>query len=177
MVGGTVDRLFVDLGVDGRVHVSSWVEGEFPDSVGGEPPALVWPLDADVLEDLRWYLEDYLRAPFGVYGDRGPLVAAQMGVWGAHVFSALWGGLGQVRDPYVRLRARDRGLEVVLRSASPGLLAMPWELMRDPARPSALALDGVAVSRSIPSAGLGDPPGRRPAAAGVDGDLSSGWIG
>ena len=51
--------------------MSSWVEGEFPDSVGGELPALVWPLDADVLEDLRWYLEDYLRAPFGVYGYRG----------------------------------------------------------------------------------------------------------
>ena len=55
--------------------MSSWVEGEFPDSVGGEPPALVWPLDADVLEDLRWYLEDYLRAPFGVYGHRGVAVA------------------------------------------------------------------------------------------------------
>ena len=75
MVGGPVDRLFVDLGGDGRVQVSSWVEGEFPDSVGGEPPALVWPLDADVLEDLRWYLEDYLRAPFGVYGHRGVAVA------------------------------------------------------------------------------------------------------
>ena len=49
---------------------------QFRDSVGGEPPALVWPLDADVLvEDLRWDLEDYLQAPFGVYGYRGVAVA------------------------------------------------------------------------------------------------------
>ena len=25
---------------------------------------MAWPLDTDALEDLRWYLEDYLRAPF-----------------------------------------------------------------------------------------------------------------
>jgi len=56
--------------------VSSWVEGEFPGSVGGGPLALVWPSGADVLEDLRWYLEDYLRAPFGVYGHRGVAVAS-----------------------------------------------------------------------------------------------------
>ena len=37
----------------------------------------------DGLEDLRWYLEDYLRAPYGVYGDRGPMIEASLGVWGA----------------------------------------------------------------------------------------------
>jgi hypothetical protein len=26
----------------------------------GEAVSLSWPLDADALEDLRWYLEDYL---------------------------------------------------------------------------------------------------------------------
>jgi hypothetical protein len=27
---------------------------------------LAWPLGGGALEDLRWYLEDYLLAPFGV---------------------------------------------------------------------------------------------------------------
>ena len=72
------DRLFVDLTPDGRVSVGSWLEGELPGGVAGEPCALAWPLDADALEDLRWYLEDYLRAPFGVYEDRGPAVVARL---------------------------------------------------------------------------------------------------
>jgi hypothetical protein len=28
---------------------------------------LAWPLDAEALEDLRWYLEDYLLAPSSAY--------------------------------------------------------------------------------------------------------------
>ncbi len=48
-------------------------------------------------------------------------------------------------------RARDKGLEVVFRSADPGLLGLPWELMRDGSGPVALEAGG--VSRSLPVAG------------------------
>ena len=58
------DRLLVDLGLDGRVSVGTWLDGDLPAT--GESCELAWPLDGDALEDLRWYLEDYLRAPFGV---------------------------------------------------------------------------------------------------------------
>ncbi|MGH3916280.1 MAG: hypothetical protein ACRDTC_23160 [Pseudonocardiaceae bacterium] len=57
----------------------------------GEPFELVGPFDTDVLEDLRWYLEDYLRAPFGVYGERGPQIAGRLAEWGQAVFTALFG--------------------------------------------------------------------------------------
>lgn len=80
------------------------LEGELP-SPAGEPAEVVWPLDADVLEDLRWYLEDYLRAPFGVYGERGPRVASQLTGWGRAVFTAVFGA-GPARDAYVRMRSR-----------------------------------------------------------------------
>ena len=66
------DRLLVDLDGDGRVSVGTWLDGELPAT--GEPCELAWPLDDEALEDLRWYLEDYLRAPFGVWEDRGPRV-------------------------------------------------------------------------------------------------------
>jgi hypothetical protein len=56
-------------------------------------------------------------------------------------------GVGPARDVYQR--ARDRGLELVLRSAEPGLLGLPWELMRDSAGPVALA---GGISRSLPVA-------------------------
>ncbi|HEV3295337.1 MAG TPA: CHAT domain-containing protein, partial [Streptosporangiaceae bacterium] len=145
------DRLLVELGADGQVAVGSWLEGDLPGL--GESCGLMWPLDGDALEDLRWYLEDYLRAPFGVYGERGPRVQARLAGWGEAVFAAVFGG-GPARDAYVRMRARRAGVEVVFRSASPALLGLPWELMRDPGHPAPLALEVLGVSRSLPTADL-----------------------
>src|SRR5262249_40448663 len=154
-VAGGTDRLLVDVGADGRVSVSTWLDGELP-SPGSEPVELVWPLDAEALEELRWYLEDYLRAPFGVYEDRGSQVAARLPGWGEAIFAAVVGAAGPGRDALVRLRSRGTATELVFRSASAACLALPWELLRDPGRPTPLALDRVAVSRSLPSAALAD---------------------
>ena len=141
------DRLLVDLDAGGQVTVAIWPEGGLPETVS--QAGLVWPLDEGALEDLRWYLEDYLRAPFGVWEDRGPRVAARLAGWGEAVFASVFGS-GPARDAYQR--ARDRGLELVFRSAAPTLLGLPWELMRDPAGPAALGLAG--VSRALPVAEL-----------------------
>jgi hypothetical protein len=64
------DRLLVDLGGDRRAVVSSWPDGGLPEEVARAP--LTWPLDASALEDLRWYLEDYLLAPYGGVGGPRP---------------------------------------------------------------------------------------------------------
>jgi tetratricopeptide (TPR) repeat protein len=149
-----VDRLLVDLTADGRASVASWLDGDdLP--ANGEPFEAAWPLDANALEDLRWYLEDYLSAPFGVYGERGPKVQARLDEWGVAVFGAVFGS-GAARDAYVKLRARPDGVKLVFRSSSPELLGLPWELMRDPGRPTPLALDLAGVSRSLPTAELAD---------------------
>jgi hypothetical protein len=42
----------------GGPSVSTWLDGELPGEPVGEPTRLVWPLDADGLEELRWYLDD-----------------------------------------------------------------------------------------------------------------------
>jgi tetratricopeptide (TPR) repeat protein len=147
------DRLMVDLGVDGRVSVSVWLDGELPGGPAPQPFELSWPLDGDALEDLRWYLEDYLRAPFGVYGDRGARVTARLGEWGEAIFRALFDS-GPARDAYLRVRERKAGVEVVLRSSSPAMLGLPWELLTDPAQPTPLALNLVGVTRSLPAEGL-----------------------
>ena len=162
------DRLLVDLGNDGQAEVLVWPNGGLPELVSRTP--LGWPLDADALEDLRWYLEDYLLAPFGVWEDRGPAVQGKLAGWGDLVFGSVFGA-GPARDAYQR--ARDKGLEVVFRSAEPGLLGLPWELMRDGAGPVALGPGG--ISRSLPvagGAGTLEVPGR--SAAGADGDLPPG---
>ena len=79
-VGIMPDRLLVDLGGDGQAVVSSWPDGGLPEEVSRAP--LAWPLNADALEELRWYLEDYLLAPFGVWQDRGPAVRDKLAGWG-----------------------------------------------------------------------------------------------
>jgi tetratricopeptide (TPR) repeat protein len=139
------DRLLVDLS-DDQVSVLSWPQDELPQELSRGP--LAWPLDGAALEDLRWYLEDYLLAPFGVWQDRGPAVRTQLDVWGEQVFASVFGA-GPARDAYQR--AMDRGLGLVFRSADPGWLGLPWELMRDGAGPVALGAGG--ISRSLPTAG------------------------
>jgi tetratricopeptide (TPR) repeat protein len=145
-------RLVVDLGADGRVSVGTWPDRDLHGGAAGEPFELGWHLDDDALDDLRWYLEDYLRAPFGVYGERGLQVEARLAGWGEAAFAAVFGA-GAGRDAYVRMRAQQADVELVFRSRSPALLGLPWELMRDPSRPTPLALD-LAVSRSLPEAEL-----------------------
>ena len=141
------DRLLVDLDGDGLVTVGIWPENRLPETV--LRAGLAWPLDEGALEDLRWYLEDYLRAPFGVWEDRGPQIEARLAGWGDAVFASVFGS-GPARDAYQR--ARDRELELVFRSAEPRLLGLPWELMRDPEGPVALGMAG--VSRALPVADL-----------------------
>lgn len=153
---GMAERLLLDVDEDGRVSVSAWRAGEALPNRAGDPVPLVWPLDGPALEELRWYLEDYLRAPFGVYGERGPRVEAQFPKWGAQVFEAVFGS-GPARDAYTRARARGGPVEIVVRSGTAQHLGLPWELMADPERPTPIALDDqVVVSRSLPTAALGN---------------------
>lgn len=90
-----------------------------------------------------------------MYEQRGPQVQAWLAGWGSQVFGVLFGS-GPARDAYVRLRARAARTRLVIRSSSPTLLGLPWELMRDPDRPTPLALDLAGMSRSLPTSRLAD---------------------
>ena len=130
------DRLLIDLTEDSQVTVS--VLG---DATGGlpepaEPFPLVWPWDEADAEELRWYLEDYLRNPYGVYQDHGDRAAQRLTEWGRAAFTAVFDGSRAARDAYVRLRDRGSVVEVVVRSPAARMLALPWELLTDPGRPT-----------------------------------------
>jgi hypothetical protein len=112
------DRLLVDLDASGRVTIGVQRGEELPD-VAGDPFELTWPLADDGLEDLRWYLEDYLRYPYGADGARGERIAASLPTWGEAVFASIFGS-GPARDAYVTARRADTPPEVVFRSACPG---------------------------------------------------------
>ncbi|MFI6151658.1 CHAT domain-containing protein [Kitasatospora sp. NPDC051170] len=142
------DRLLVECGADGLVTVREWPSGELYPTVAAPAAPLRWPLDKHDLEELRWYLEQYLSSPFGVYGERGSAVEARLPVWGARIFKAVFGS-GPARDAYLRARERGGPTEVVILSATTGPLGLPWELMTDPARPRPVALDRVTFSRGL----------------------------
>lgn len=141
------DKLIVDFLEDGRMLVYSRLETDPPGGWKGQPIEFSWPLDNEVLEDLRWYLEDYLQAPYGVYEDHGSQIEAELASWGEAIFSAIFGA-GAARDIYVGMRSCRR-TELVFRSLSPSVLGLPWELIRDPARVDPLAIELAGVSRSL----------------------------
>src|SRR6202161_1351135 len=87
--GDLPDRLVVDLAADGYANVLLWPEDGLPEDVSRAP--LTWPLDADAQEDLRWYLEDYLLAPYGVWEDHGPAIQEKLPGWGDQVFASVFG--------------------------------------------------------------------------------------
>ena len=84
------DRLIVDLTDDGRLLVGTWLDGESSSEVVGEPLTLMWPLDSDALEDLRWYLEDYMDLPDGGAVTRARRIEGDLERWGRTLHDALF---------------------------------------------------------------------------------------
>jgi len=123
-------------------------DGSIRDSVI-ESDAFTWPLDSNAMEDLRWYLEDYLRTPFGVYEDRGPYIENQLSRWGEAIFNSVF-KTKLSYDAYRRLRTRKRKPRIIIRSPSALLLGLPWELMKDPNDSDALVLQ-TTLSRHVAS--------------------------
>ncbi|WP_459799803.1 tetratricopeptide repeat protein [Herbidospora sp. RD11066] len=144
-----MDRLLLDIDEVGRTTLRVWPA----EKETGEPAGFACPPDPP---DLRWYLEDYLRAPYGVDSSRGLTEAARLATWGEALFEAVFGS-GDRRAVYEAARAGEEPVELVIRAVSPDHLALPWELLRDPARARFLALDGVAVVRGRPGTDPAEP--------------------
>jgi tetratricopeptide (TPR) repeat protein len=147
------DRLLVDEAEDG-VRVSLQRTGQVR-AEASAAVAFVSPLTAAAREDLRWYLESYLTAPYAVYEERGQAIHDRLRGWGEALFEELFGAGKPGRDLY--LQAREGQPELALTSRSPGFLGLPWELLKDPERDTPLALAMTAFDRTISAAGAATP--------------------
>ncbi len=70
---------------DGQIQVLLHLPGQPIAEGHGSPRPFASPLSDEDLEDLQWYLEDYLRAPYGVWAERGEAIAQQLLTWGAAI--------------------------------------------------------------------------------------------
>jgi tetratricopeptide (TPR) repeat protein len=149
------NRLLVEELSEGQVQVGFRRAGQDFDEVAGQPVPFSSPFEPAEREDLRWYLEDYLIAPFAVYEQRGQAVQAKLAQWGRALFDGVFGAGKPGRDAY--LKSREGECELVLRSHSPAFLSLPWELLQDPERSTPLALELSSIDRTLIAAGAAAP--------------------
>jgi tetratricopeptide (TPR) repeat protein len=146
------DRLVIEEIADGQVRVSLHRHEQEPEDGAAVPFAL--PFTDVQREDLRWYLEDYLIAPYAVYEERGQQIRDQLPKWGEALFDSLFGAGKPGRDLYMKAQGTP---ELALRSRSAEFLSLPWELIKDTERATPFALAMSAFDRTMRVAGSAIP--------------------
>ena len=148
-------RLQVEELPDGRVVVALLRSGQSFPEASRDPVPFNSPFGVAEREDIRWYLEDYLIAPYAVYEERGRGIEARLPECGQSLFESLFGADKPGHDAY--LESREGPAELVIMSRSPAVLSLPWELLRDPRRATPLALDLTAIDRTLVIEGAAAP--------------------
>ncbi len=148
---------------EGRYHVEVSLEGEgLPRQTA--TASFDFSLGAQEAEDLRWYLEDYLQHPH----DPAPKIAArvegQIKEIGAALFRAVFQSGDDARDLWASLRLSLSDTRVEVITGVSEAAAVPWELLRDPATDTPLALRALSFVRAHPQ------PAQRPPLPRADSD-------
>ncbi|MEO0408270.1 MAG: tetratricopeptide repeat protein, partial [Cyanobacteria bacterium P01_A01_bin.135] len=124
------NRLLIEH-VSGQIRLSWQRRQEMPRSAPEVP--FTHPFDAEILGELRWYLEEYLDFPYGIYPDKAVAVEGQFQDWGQQLFDLVFQSSDEAREFYQEA-TRD-GLdrcEVGIASDNPQVLNLPWELLYSP---------------------------------------------
>lgn len=98
-------------------------------------------------EDLRWYLEDYLQRGGAVEPVVVEQIEAMMRARGIELYERILEGSRDVRRIFDRVLDDLAELRVEINSGVAEAASIPWELMRDPASDSPIALRAQAFVR------------------------------
>src|SRR3972149_2885554 len=102
--------------------------------VGGDPATetvpFTLPLNANILTDLRWYLELYPQWPVGPDYDRALGIEANLQTWGKQLFEAAF-STPKLMRVYEQFRLKDGGKSITIDATDPRVLQLPWELLAD----------------------------------------------
>jgi tetratricopeptide (TPR) repeat protein len=108
-------------------------------------------------EDIRWYLEDYVRYPH----DPAPVIAARieqhMAEQGALLFAALFGASEESRAIWQAAKPGLTKTRVEIASVDTDI---PWEFLREGENATPIALTALSFVRTPPEAPSGQPAAR-----------------
>ncbi|MDJ0899540.1 MAG: CHAT domain-containing protein [Xenococcus sp. MO_188.B8] len=91
------------------------------------------PFTQEVLEDLRWYLEDYLSFPYGLEPDKARKIEKKFQEWGAELYQLIFCSSEKARTFFQEAtRAGLDHCELAITSDDPAILNLPWELLYSP---------------------------------------------
>ncbi|MFE1596668.1 CHAT domain-containing protein [Nocardia sp. NPDC058705] len=145
-VGAT---LLINLNGDDEASVIA-LDSDYRYLAGSAPAPVEFPLTNTDLEDLRWYLEDYPQSSYGAHHDRAETISTATATWGRRLFDCVLSGRDALNAYHAARRSSsETSMEVVVQSADPAWLGLPWEIMQDPARTMPLSAEGVEFRRSI----------------------------
>lgn len=110
----------------------SWQRGNsMPRSA--DPVTFEHPFDSKVLADLRWYLEEYLRFPYGLEPENAKKIEQQLQAWGQQLFDLVFRSSEKAREFFQEAtRAGLDKCEISIVSDNPAVLNLPWELLFTP---------------------------------------------
>ncbi len=110
----------------------SWQRGQANPRIT-DPVAFEHPFDKKALTDIRWYLEEYLRYPYGIFPDQAKQIERQFKAWGQQLFELIFRSNERGRDFFQEAtRAGLDDCELGIISDNSTILNLPWELLYSP---------------------------------------------
>ncbi|MCL2387479.1 MAG: tetratricopeptide repeat protein [Defluviitaleaceae bacterium] len=85
-------------------------------------------------EELRWYLEDYMKTPYGGFVTQADNAMSALSKWGRDCFTALFDSGGQTQDWYrdaTRNGLHNLRITIVSDDKKSHVLSWPWEALED----------------------------------------------
>ncbi|MEH2272565.1 MAG: tetratricopeptide repeat protein [Nostoc sp.] len=115
------------------------------------------PFDEENAAELRWYLEDYLKFPYGIFPDNAVKIEQKLQHWGQQLFELVFRSTEKGREFFQE--ATREGLdncELGIISDNAEVLNLPWELLYSPDY-QFLAPSLAGMYRSLSSQGVKAP--------------------
>ncbi|QKQ74519.1 tetratricopeptide repeat protein [Nostoc sp. TCL240-02] len=115
------------------------------------------PFGEENAAELRWYLENYLKFPYGIFPDNAVKIEQKLQHWGQHLFELVFRSTEKGREFFQE--ATREGLdncELGIISDNANVLNLPWELLYSPDY-QFLAPSLAGMYRSLSSQGVKAP--------------------
>ena len=127
----------------------SWQRGQAAPRLA-DAVKLEHPFNKQALTDLRWYLEEYLRFPYGIFPDEAAKIEQKLQTWGEDLFELVFRSSEKARE-FFQAATYDglHNCELAIASDDFAILNLPWELLYSPGDRQFLAPSLAGMSRSL----------------------------